>query len=164
MKKILSLAALSAALIVPARAQVTSPTVFILTNMPPTLASNVVNYLTNASLSTQVIPLTKNCCLSVAGRTVSSPGGGSEIISGSFTIDGTNFGVAPFTIMAPNTTTAPASNGGVNPTVSVYTNWSQFQLSGFAAVTFNQATNTGPGITTNLSWVVNRAVLNTQTY
>ena len=48
--------------------------------------------------------------------------------------------------------------------MTVWTNWSQAYLSGFAAVNFTLATNTGPGTATNLDWKANRPTLNTATY
>jgi hypothetical protein len=135
-----------------ADAQVASPTLFTITNVPATLASNVI------ANTTTTVQLTKNCCLSVAGRVNTSLGAGTEVLSGSFSNDGTNFGIAPFTLTATLSTTYPTN------TVSVWTNWSQTYLSGFSAVQFNLVTNTGPGTATNLSWVANRSVLNTATY
>jgi hypothetical protein len=125
---------------------------FTLTNVPATLASNV-----NVTAQT-IVPLTKNCCLSVAGRANTSLGAGTEVLTGSFSNDGTNFGMAPFTLTVTLATTFPTN------TVSVWTNWPQSYLSGFAAVLFNGPTNTGPGTATNLSWVANRPTLNTSTY
>jgi hypothetical protein len=132
--------------------QIASPTLYSLTNVPVTLASNVVCYQTN------IIPLTKNCALAVAGRTVTSLGAGTEVLSGSFGLDGTNFGLAPFTLTVPLSTTYP-TNG-----VTMWTNWPQNYLSGFAYVNFTLITNTGPGTVTNYSWLVSRPTLNTSTY
>jgi len=124
----------------------------VITNVPATLASNVVYNATN------IIQLTRNSCLSVGGRTFASSAGGNEVVSGSFSNDGTNFGMAPFTLTAPNSTTFPAN------TVSVWTNWSQPFLSGFTYVNFTLFTNTGAGTVTNLGWTIDRPTLNTATY
>ena len=167
MKKNLSLVALAAIILGASpelvEGQVYSPTVFPLTNLPPTLASNVVNFLTNSALQAQVIPLTKNCCLSVIGRAFTSAGAGNELVVGSFSADGTNFGVAPFTLTSSLGVNPPTNAIGL-PTITVWTNWPQSYLAGFSAVIFNQVTNTGPGTVTNLAWVVNRSTLNTSTY
>lgn len=146
-----------------ASGQVASATLFPLTNMPPTLAGSGVSFLTNATLQAQVVPLTRNCCLSIIGRCVASAAGGNELLSGSFSNDGTNFGVAPFVLTSPLATAMPTNAIG-QPTVTVWTNWPQSYLSSFCAVTFTLATNTGAGTVTNLAWVANRATLNIQTY
>jgi hypothetical protein len=133
--------------------QVFSPTLFPLTNLPPTLAASGVSTTTN------LVSLTKNACLSVAGRVNSSLAGGTTALIGSFSIDGTNFGVAPFVLITP--TLAVAAPG---VTVTVWTNWPQSYLSGFSAVNFTILSNTSTGIATNWGFVVNRATLNTLTY
>lgn len=135
-----------------ATAQISSPTLYTLTNLPATLASNVIDYTTN------IVPLTKNCALAVAGRTFSAYSQGAEVLSGSFSLDGTNFGLAPFTLTALNSVAYP-TNG-----ISQWTNWSQAYLGGFAYVNFTLITNTGAGTTTNLGWIVSRPTLNTATY
>ena len=134
------------------QAQVSSLNNYSLTTLPATLASNVVSATTN------IIPLTRNCGLSLAGRANTSAGAGTEVLSGSFSNDGTNFGIAPFTLTFTLSTTFPTN------TVSVGTNWSPAALSGFVAVNFTTLTNTGPGTATNIGWVVNRPTLSTATY
>lgn len=144
-------------------AQIASPTLYPLTNMPPTLASNVVNCLTNSLGLPTIIPLTKDCDLAIAGRANTSSGGGSEIISGWFSIDGTNFGIAPFQLSIALTTGYP-TNGFGFPTNSCSTNFAHSVIAGYTAVEFYNVTNTGPGTASNLQWEVSRPTINTLTY
>lgn len=138
-----------------ASAQTTALNNFPLTNMPPTLGSNVVYYMTN------VVQLTKNCGLSVAGRTTATITGGNEVLYGSFSNDNTNFGINPFTMTAANSTLVPQFPTN---TLTAYTNFAQAALSGLTAVNFYLVTNNGAGVVTNTGWVANRPTLNVNTF
>ena len=133
----------------PTRAQVTSPTLFSITNFPVTLASNVV------SITTNMIPLTKNCCVAFSGTVTNTLLGGTVVIQGSWTVDGTNYGVAPWTL-----TVAEAGQ----TKVTIATNWSQATLSGYSGLNITTITNTGAGTMTNFGFVISRPTLNTLTY
>jgi len=153
-KTLLAAAVLAgAAVFLPAaHAQVYSPTLFTATNLPGTLSSNVV------SVTTNIFPLTKNCCLSLTSRFQTSAGAGTGVISGSFSQDGTNFGCAPFTLTGTLSTAYPTN------AITAWTNFSQAQLSGFSAINITTFTNTGPGVCTNFGVQLNRATLNTATF
>lgn len=125
---------------------------FTLTNLPATLGTNAGIYTTN------IVPLTKNCALALSARFNTSSSTANGILAGSFSVDGTNFGCAPFLLVGAATTTAPA-NG-----VTCWTNFTQNQLAGFCALNITAATNSAAVTLTNLGVVANRPTLNTATY
>jgi len=161
----LALAVCGSAFCVPhsALGQVTSPTLFIATNMPATLSSNVVNNLTNSAGQSQIFYLTKDCDLAIAGRLVSTLQGGNTTLSGSFSLDTTNFGCYPFSLVASNYSGVPTNNYGF-PTNSFWTNFNHSVIAAFAAMKLDQVTNSGAGVVTNLGTILSRPTINTATY
>ncbi|MDE2107254.1 MAG: hypothetical protein KGL39_59200, partial [Patescibacteria group bacterium] len=129
--------------------QVASPTLYGVANFPLTMTNTAVSTTTN------IIPLTKNCCVALEGVFNASTGTGNVQVTGSFSADGTNFGLAPFTL---NT----AANGTTK--VVTGTNFSQAFLSGYSAMNITTITNGTGGVLTNFEWVVSRPTLNTATY
>jgi hypothetical protein len=149
-----------------AQAQIVSPTLYAVTNLTGSVAAS---WGTNGYTG-QPIPLTKNCCLALGTTaTVTNSSWTTLVIGGSFSVDGTNFGVAPFQLqgnIASNNVGAYVSNW-VSPgvVVSLCTNWSQAWLSGYSAVQVNIVTNTSStNPVVGLAVKLSRPTLNTATY
>jgi len=162
---IAGLAALTFSLEPSAFAQTSSPTLFAATNIPSIVGAGVVtNGWTN-----QIIPLTKNCCVAVEALWCVTNGTATCALGGSFSIDGTNFGVAPFTLLGivPSNNLVAVLGGSNSPAVipGLYTNWSQAWLSGYSALMLNVFTNNSATSSVfNAGVKISRPTLNTQTY
>ena len=153
----------------PASAQVSSVALFQITNIPPIAAASVAtNGYTN-----QIVLLTKNCALAFAAQfyqTNSLAAGSTVVVGGSFSIDTTNFGIAPFTLSGlANSNNVAWVQAGTNLTfnrpITIQTNWGQNTLSGYAAIMFNIFTNTSStSAVYNAGCWLSRPTLNTQTY
>ncbi len=143
---VVAIIGLLAVFALPARAQVSPLTLTSLTNFPATLAAGATSTVTN------IVPVPRNGGLALSVPFNAASGSGNVQVGGSFTVDGTNYGVAPFTINA-------AANG--TTTVMLWTNWSAAYLAGFSAVNFTTLTNaTANGVLTNKAPVVNRVYYN----
>jgi hypothetical protein len=125
----------------PAAAQVYPTTCYGLTNFPATLAP------VSLSVTTNIVPLTKNCGLALQGVFNVSAGTSNVLVQGSFSADGTNYATTPWTwtIPAQGTTRVVAS-----------TNWSSAQLAGYVSLNITTLTNQNSGTLTNAGFLVNR--------
>lgn len=141
LKSLLLIGSLLALLAIPARAQVTSTTIYGLTNFPATLASGATSTTTN------IVPLTKDAGFALQGIFNVSAGTSNVVVQGSFTVDGTNYGTAPWTWIIP-------ANGTTRVVAS--TNWNRAQLAGFTGVNVTTVTNGNSGTLTNAGFLINR--------
>ena len=129
-----------------ALAQVVPTTITSLTNVPATLATNTTSTTTN------ILALGKNSALALQVPVISASGNTATFgVSGSFSVDGTNFGTAPFWLTG-------AANG--TTLVVLTTNWNQFQLAGYTAVNFTTWTNGATASITNRGILANRVNYN----
>jgi hypothetical protein len=159
--------ALAAAVFVaaPSHAQVSSVSLYAITNVPAVVPASLgTNGYTN-----QVILLTKNCCLALASRMCVTNGTSQVTIGGSFSLDTTNFGIAPFLLtgVVPSNNVVAVMGGTNQPAIvpGLYTNWNQQFLSGFAAVMLNIYTNgSSTSSVYNADIKLSRPTLNTSTY
>jgi hypothetical protein len=146
--------------------QVSSPTLFGQTNIPPVIPASTAT----AAWTGQTNLLTKNCCAAFEALLYCTNSSWTSVtIGGSFTIDGSNFGVAPFTIsgIAPSNNIGALSSNWIAPSVvpGLCTNWTQNQLSGYCGVMFNVFTNTSStNPVLNAGVKLSRPTLNTATY
>jgi hypothetical protein len=148
-------------------AQVSSIDLVTVTSVPPVVALSVV---TNG-WTQQPILITRNCALAIAGQFYQTNviAGSAVTIGGSFSIDQTNFGLAPFTLTGTAPSNSPAwvqagTNIVNNNPIMMGTNWTQFQLSGYAAVEINVFTNGSAATSVFGTLKLNKPTLNTQTY
>lgn len=170
----------------PARAQVSPTSIIVITNIPAIITTNLsTTFALNPGLyaptnpaagpiftngiQNGVIPLTKNCALALALRWYTTNGPAVVGVGGSFGLDGTNFGLAPFTLVGTAFSNAPVASplGLTNGCpVTISTNWTQNTLSGYAFMVLNVFTNTASGTSAvyNASSIASRPTLNTQTY
>ena len=124
-----------------ASAQVYPTTIYGLTNLPATVAAGT------ASVSTNIVPLTKNCGIALQGVFNMSAGTSNVVVQGSFSADGTNFTTAPWMWIIPA--------NGTNRVVAA-TNWNSSQLAGFVSLNVTTVTNLNSGTLTNAGFFVNR--------
>jgi|GEM_PF-2246350 len=130
----------------PAQAQVTPLTLSGLTNFPATLAAGATSTVTN------IVAVPRYGGLAVSLPFNAASGSGSVVLGGSFTVDGTNYGCSPFTLIG-------TANGTTQ--VMLSTNWNQLQLAGYSGVNFTTLTNAASnGVLTNKAPTVNRVFYN----
>ena len=127
------------------QAQVTSPTLFPITNFPATVAPS------GASNSVNQIALTKKSGFALQGAFNVSSGSSNVVVTGSFTVDGINYATAQgqgawtWIIPANGTTKVVAS-----------TNWTSLQLAGYSGIQITGLTNANAGTLTNYGFIGNR--------
>ena len=143
---VVAIICLLAVFALPARAQVSPLTLTALTNFPATLAAGATSTVTN------IIPVPRYGGLALSVPFNVASGTASVVVGGSFTVDGTNYGCAPFTLTAAATGTTQAM---------LSTNWSTAQLAGYSGVNFTTLTNSSAnGVLTNKAPSVNRVYYN----
>jgi hypothetical protein len=127
-----ALIGLFAALALPARAQVTPTTIVALTNLPATVNAEAI------SNQVSIIPLTKNCGVSISGSFRCAAAGTSNIVWQIYPMyDGTNRTTTPWTVQFTNTTAV---------TNWVGVNYTKDQLAGIAALNLYGITNQNAGV------------------
>ncbi len=169
MKKYLTKSALIAGLAVlafslqpSAFAQTSSLDLVGFTNAPPIIGFGVVS---------NTFTLTRDCDLAIDARLFTTNNPVGTTLTGSFSIDTTNFGLSPFTLSGvatsngvPGQTSLTPSNSIVNPTF--WTNFNHTVIAGFSAVKLYLTNSTSANTTTNLfgTVILNRPTINIATY
>ena len=132
------------------------------TNATPITAYGVIS---------NTFTLTRDCDLAIDARLFTTNSSAGIVLAGSFSVDTTNFGLAPFTLSGtatsngmPGYTTLLSSNSIVNPTC--WTNFNHSVIGGFSAVKLYLTNSTAVNTTTNLfgTVILNRPTINTATY
>jgi len=127
--------------------------------------------ITAYGVTSNTFTLTRDCDLAIDARLFTTNSASLATLAGSFSLDTTNFGMAPFTLSGtalsngiPGYTSLTSSNTIVLPTL--WTNFNHSVIAGFAAVQLYLTNSTSANTTTNLfgTLKLNRPTINTATY
>jgi len=149
------------------QAQVSSLDLVQCTNLPSPIPATTPGSAANGVVSNNLILLTRDCDLSLAGQFwvtntgfVATNSGGSYTVTvaGSFSLDQTNFGLFPFTL------TGTATTNFLTQPITLWTNYSHNAIAGFTAVNVYAFTNACTNSSLFGILKANRPTINTATY